>query len=514
MNDAIKMKGTGEGKVGFHLLCGGVSHLISVGIAFFLTPFLIGRLGIETYGFYPIALEAMAVIGLLMGVLSATANRYVAVEYMGERRAEAGKYLSTVFFSSLGLFLLLLAPAILFVVFSDSLLDMPVGQTGQIKGFLALMMGAAFLDAVTAVLGASYETTGRLDLRAAQELATVLVKGSLLWFLLSGVLPISVISVGAAVLASSFVGALFRIFMARHLIPDILPRREQFSGAALRRVLASGTWYSVNELGGWLIGGGLLLLVNRMLGAAEAGVYSLALTASRVVCGVMMVAAGVFVPTLTRQFAKGDRAALLREILRCERLVGLFALVGVSMTVGFLREFLEVWLSAENTPLLRLLTVMAIIPILSVACALPFFHLAVVMDRVRKMALLYLAGALLGVAAAIAAVFLGVGILGVAAVSFGCRVLWFSVFMPLYAARLLGVEPLTLFTPVVRTYVGAALSVVLIFALKGVCRMSSPLAVFIVGAVSLCAVLAVGFFAVYAKNMVDFGEDIRYNSKK
>lgn len=500
MNEAVKKKKLFGGRLGINLVCGGASHLISAGIALFLTPFLIGRLGIELYGFYPIALELMAAAGLIMGLLNSTAGRYIAVEYARGKKEEARIYFSTVFFSAMLLSAVLFLPMLLFVIFSDSFLDMPRGFVGEIKIFLSLMLAAGLTDAASAVFGSSYEMTDRLDFRAAQELAVVFVKALLLWFLLSGVLPISVVSVGIAVLSSSLVAACIRFFMARLLTPDVLPRKSAFSRAALRRVLASGTWYSVHELGGFITAGGFLILVNVVFGAADAGVYSLALTASRVFGGVMMMLAGLFIPTATKQFARGKDEALVKDILRGERLVGFFALVGVSMAVGFLREFFELWLGAENTPFLRLLTVMAILPMLSVSCALPFFNLAVVMNRIRKMALLYAAGALIGLAISIAlALFSNVGIFGVAMVSFAVRVLWYSVFMPLYAAHLLHTEPLTLLLPILRTYIGAGVSVGLILALKSVCQLSSLVAVLVAGAVSLCATLVIGFFAVYGK---------------
>ncbi len=500
MNEAVKKKRTKDRRLGINLICGGVSHLISAGIAFFLTPFLIRRLGIELYGFYPIALEVMAVAGLVMGILNSTARRYVAVEYAAERKKEAKEYFSTVFWAGVLLSAILVIPFMLFVLFSDSFLDMPRGQAGEIRLFLALMLLSGLADAATAIFGASYETSNRLDFRAVQELTAVFVKAILLWFLLSGVLPISIVSVGIAVLVSSIVAACIRIFMARLLTPDILPKWRAFSLAALRRVLSSGTWYSVNELAGWITAGGFLILVNVGFGAEAAGVYSLALTASRVFGGVMIMLAGVFIPTAVRQFAKGDGEALCADVIRGEKLVGFFTLVGVSMTVGFLKEFFSLWLGAENTQLLRLLTVMAILPMLSVSCSLPMFNLAVVMNRLKRMSLLYAAGALIGLAVSLLlALWTDFGILGIAMVSFAVRVLWYSIFMPLYTARLLCAEPLRLILPILRTYIGAALSVGIIFALKSVCQISSLLALLLVMAVCLCAVLIIGFFAVYGR---------------
>ncbi len=500
MNKATPENRVFGGRLSANLICGGISHVISAAIALVLTPFLIGRLGIEMYGFYPIALEAMAVIGLLTGMLTSTAVRYVSVEYAGGRREEAGCYFSTVFYGSMLASLFLAVPALLFAIFSDRFLNMPHGAHGEIKIFLALMLLSSLTDAVTSVFGAGYVISGRLDLRAAGELSAVLVKAVLLWFLLSGVLPVSVVSVGVAVLVSSVASACIRIWLSHMLVPDVVPRWRDFSRAYLWRVLGSGLWYSVDSLGTWLMGGGLLILVNMVFGAERAGVYSLSLTAARVFGGVLLMLTGVFVPTVTKQFASGESDALLSDVLRSMRMVGFFALVGISMAVGFLREFLALWLGAQNTPLLRLLCVFSLVPMLSVACALPLFQLSVIMNRLRRMALLYVSGSLLGLAVALGlAVFTSVGIFGVSAVSFAVRVVWYSVCMPFFGARLLSCEPMRLLLPVLRTYIGGALSVGVIMALKSVCRIDSlPILIFVM-AVSLCAVLVIGYFSVWGR---------------
>ena len=500
MNKATPEKRIFNGRLGKNLISGGISHIVSAALSLVLTPFLIGRLGIEMYGFYPIALEAMAVIGLLMGVLNSTAGRYVAVEYAGGRREEAGRYFSTVFFDGLFAALLLAAPAMLFVVFSDGILDMPYGKETEIKIFLALMLLSCLIDAVTSVFGAGYVISGRLDLRAVQDLSAVFVKAILFWFLLSGVWVVSMIGVGVAVLVSSVVSACIRIWLAHVLVPDVRLKWRDHSVAYLWRVLGSGLWYSVESLGTRLTGGGLLLLVSIAYGAERAGVYSLSLTAARVFGSVLLMLAGVFVPTVTRKFADGDREALLSDVLCGIRMVGFFALVGVSMAVGFLKEFLELWLGAENTPLLRLLCVFSLVPMLSVATALPLFQLSVIMNRLRRMALLYVAGALLGLAAALGiAMLTEVGIFGVAAVSFAVRVVWYSVCMPFFGARLLSCEPIRLLFPVLRTHVGAAISVGAIIALKSVCRIDSIPSLMLVMAVCLCSVLVIGYFSVYGR---------------
>lgn len=491
-----------SGRLPFNLICGGISHLLSAAIALFLTPLLLSRLGVELYGFYRTALEAVTILGLFSGLLGSTVSRYVAVEYAAGRRENAKQFFSTVFWGQLALLGILAVPSVLFVVFCDSFLEIPNESLTAVRWLFVWMLGAGFVDAGSSVFGSVYTATGRLDFRAAQELSAVLVKAVLLWVLFGGTMGVSPVGVGVAIFVSSVVGAILRVILARWLLPEFSPSPKYCKLAALKRVAASGIWYSVYELGTWLPSGAFLLVASLFLGAEQAGVFSVSLTASHFFGGIIAMLAGLFIPSTAKRYAVGEHEALTDDVIKGEKLVGFFSLIGVSLTVGFLPEFFEFWLGAENTPLLRLLTVLMVVPCLSAAGALPIFNLAVVMNRLWRIALFYVGGSLLGLGAAIGiSYFTELGVLGLGVLAFGVRVLWHSVFMPLIAGRLLGINPLRFYLPVLRTYLGAALSVVGIWGFKHLCVIGSVFSLAAVAFVCACAVGVVGYLCVYGRQI-------------
>lgn len=499
MNETTLCERTSERRMAVNTVCNLGSHLISAAIAFFLTPYLIAELGLEAYGFYPVAVELMAVFALFSGMLNATATRYVAVEMAGGREENAGRYFSTVFFSNIALSGLLLLPMAAAILFCDRFLNIPEGMVGELRIFFLLMLASVLVDGIFSVFGVAYSVTERLDLRAGQQLTAVLVKAGLLWLLLSVFRP-SVISVGVAVLAASFAAGLVSLTMSRYLAPRLAVSIADVSRLHLKHVVASGFWYSFSRLGVFLITGAFLFAVNLLYGARAGGTYSVALTVSRVLSGVLTVLAGLFMPTMEKRFATGEVEALAQTVRRGQRTVGFFALVGTSMCIGFCREFFSLWLGAENTPTLRLLTVLLVLPSLSVASALPILDLALVMDRMRRLSLLFVGGTLLGLAAAIAAgAFLHAPVLVMAAVSAGVQIVWYSGVLPLVAGRLLGAEPLTFYLPVLRTYLGCAVAVGFVVFVKSVFAVDSWLRLFVMLGVCLLAVMAMGYLILFGK---------------
>ncbi len=498
MNEITVKPDRFRSRTAVNLVCNATSHAISALIAFFLTPYLTAALGVEVYGFYPIAIEMMAFFSLFSGLLNATATRYVSIEAAGGRMADARGYFSTVFFSNAALAGGLLLPMSAVILLLDRVLNIPAARVGEMRIFFLLMLASVLVDALFAVSSAAYSISGRLDLRAGQGLVGALVKAGVL-FLLFSVLPPSIIGIGVAVFASSLAMGLVQLTMSRYLVRELKVSARDFSLARLWQVVSSGFWYTFLRFGTFLLSGAFLFAVNLLYGAREGGVYAVALTVSRVLGGVLLMAAGIFMPVMERHFGKADTAALRDTVVRGQRTVGFCAMVGVSMCVGFCREFFALWVPQINTFSLRLLTVLLVVPALAVASALPILDLSLVMNRMRRLSLLFGGVSLLSLAAAIAAaVFLRADILVVAGISAGVQTLWYAGFLPYFGARLARVSLLTFYLPVLRTYGGAAAAVGLLTLVREVFAVDSWLKFLVMTGVCLAATGAIGALAIFS----------------
>ncbi len=499
MNEIAMKDKLQDRRTAVNLICNLGAHGLSAVIAFFLTPYLVRTLGLAIYGFYPVAIELMGFFALFSGLLNATATRYISIEVARGAKGTAQKYFSTVFFANAALSALLLLPMAAVVVFCDRFLDIPAEQIGQVRIFFLLMLASVLVDAVFAVFSAAYSVSGRLDLRAGQQLVGVLVKAGLLWLLMSIFRP-NIVGIGVAVLGASFAVGILQMAMSGHLMRDIAISARDISLLHLRQVVASGFWYSVWRLGVFAVTGAFLFAVNILYGAVAGGTYSVALTVSRVFGGVLLVMSGVYVPVMEKRFAEDDRAALGEAVIKGQRTVGFFSLVGAAMCIGFCHEFFSLWLGEDNSMTLRLLTVMLTVPALAAATALPLVNLTLVVNRMRRLSLLFLGGTLLTLAAA---VFLGAfykwDILTLGALSALAQTVWYAFFMPFFGARFLGRSPLDFYAPVLRTYLGCALSVALLCVVKTVFSVDSWLKLVVMFSVCLIAVALIGYLTVFGR---------------
>lgn len=487
-------------RVAFNMMCSTAAHLLSAVIAFMITPFLIARVGLEAYGFYPISSELVGFFGLFCGVVNATASRYITVEDARGNRREADQYFSTVFFANLFLCAFLLVPMGLFVGFVDRILSIPEGLVGELRLFFALVLATVLINALSSAFGSAYSISNRLDLRSAQELIAVLLKAAILFALLGGGYSSSIVSIGVALLISTAAGAVIQCLMCRRLAPELTISWGNVSRPHAGRVFASGLWYTLDRLGAFLMTGGLLIVSNMLFTAEGVGVYSVSVTAARSMSGVLLMLSGVFLPVTAKRFARGETDRLRADIIRDQKVTGFFAAVGAAVAIGFCNEFFELWLPSENSPLLRILTILSIVPVTVIAAALPIVNLGMVMNRMRRLSLLFVAGGMLTLAAVIlVSCFTSAGVIGVAVISAAAQFLWYAALVPLFAARLLRVSARDFYRPTLRTVLACGLSVVLILAVKSVARITDWGHLILIGAVCLVASLVISFLCVFGK---------------
>ncbi len=499
MNQLTALASESKRRIAFNMACSATAHILSAAIAFIITPFLIARVGLEAYGFYPISAELLSFFGLFGGIINATAARYVTVEDARNNQAEAKRYFSSVFFANLALSLILLIPMGLFVALLDRFLSVPPSLVGELRLFFALTLATVPIHAISSAFGSTYSVTNRLDLRSAQELIAVLLKAAVLFSLLGGGFSSSIVSIGIALLVSTVCGAIIQILMCRRLTPELSPSLRHLSLSHLCRVAASGFWYTLDRLGAFLMTGGLLLLSNMLFTADGVGVYSVSMTASRALCGGLLMLASIFLPVTAKRYARGEYDRLRADVIRDQKITGFFAAVGVAFAVGFCDEFFHLWLGNPD-PRLRVLTVLSLLPTVAIASALPLINLGVIMNRMRRLSLLFVAGGLLTLAAVIlVSCFTEAGVLGVAALSAAAQLLWYTVAVPLFSARILKTRLTSLLLPMLRAFGACLVTVGIILTVKSVAPADSWLRLGIIGAVCLVAGTVSSFLVVFGK---------------
>ena len=92
-----------------------ISMIVSLGISFVLTPYLIENLGKEAYAFYPIANNFVSYMTIITMTLNSMASRFITIEISRQNKKKAQEYFSSVLGANIVLASLLLIPMICIV---------------------------------------------------------------------------------------------------------------------------------------------------------------------------------------------------------------------------------------------------------------------------------------------------------------------------------------------------------------------------------------------------------------
>lgn len=505
MNKTVTCRARASRQTAINLVCSIAEHLVSVGIALVLTPFLVNRLGIELYGIYPTVLEVAALFGVFYGIINSTSSRYVAVEAERGNGEAASEYFSSAFFANVALSVILLLPMAITAIFADRFLEVTAWQVADLRIFMLLAFGATVTDAIAAAFGSVYHVTNRLDLRAAQQLAGAVTKAGTLIILFSFFKP-TLAGVGAAIFASSAVIALFQIIVCKKLAPALSVLPSAFSKNALRKLTASGLWYSFNRAAAILMGGGILIVAGMFLSPELSGAYSVAFVFSNALSGIILTLAAVLVPVSIKCFARGERQRLKDSLVRDQRVMGFFAAVALSVSAVFCGDFFTLWLGDEASRTLIRVAIILTAPILSLACATPIINVAMVMNRTRRLSLVFLGGGFITLALALAvARFTPFGAVGLAVVSALAQTVWYSIAVPIFASKVFGCKVKTFLAPVAQTYLSAGLSLVCTTLISLVCNINGWAGLVIVCAFSAVVACVVSFFGIFNSFKLKFG---------
>lgn len=173
-------------------------------ISFWLSPFVVGRLGEEAYGFINLANNFVSYASLLSVAINSMSSRYISVEYNSGRVEEAKSYFCSVFVVNCFLYGLILIISIIFIGRIELIINIPSKFLFQVKlTFLLsfLNMGASLIG--TVYMAASF-TTNKMHYNSLIQIVSNVVK-TIVVFVLFSVLPAKIYYLSIATLVAGII---------------------------------------------------------------------------------------------------------------------------------------------------------------------------------------------------------------------------------------------------------------------------------------------------------------------
>ncbi len=457
-------------QMSINIIASLVSFGVTMGINFFLTPYLVDSLGTEAYGFIGLANNFVQYATIITAALNSMSGRFISVAYHKGQKEKASRLFSSVLVADLILAGVMLIATALITSYIDVLLQVPKELVMSVKLTFGLTFLTYVLSVVTAIFTTATYVKNRVDINSIRDIISHLIKVVLIVGLFT-FLPAQLYYVALATLGSGIFLLIANITVKRKILPDIKIDIKKFELGLVKTLIFAGIWMSLAQLSNTLLSGLDLLICNLTLGATMMGLMSIAKTVPNCITILISTIANVFAPHYTILYAKNDIVGLVKEVKFTSKILSFILTVPLAGFIVFGTDFYSLWQPTKTADEIRIIQTISVL-----ACVMYLFTahtqaLTMLNSVCNKMRLPVL-------------VALGVGIVSTVSVLIIVNVFNFSdelnayiiagmssllmslraiLFIPIYSAYLLKQKPATFYPTILRGWV-TFVAVTLLFA--------------------------------------------------
>jgi O-antigen/teichoic acid export membrane protein len=314
----------------------------SVGVNFFLSPYVVHTLGNTAYGVWVLLGSLVGYMGLLdLGVRSAV-MRYVARHHARVEDAEAGTVTSSavVIFSIAGL--IAITASVVIAVLLDRLFQVPPELLGVARVVVILGGLNVAVALVSGVFGGVVAALQRFDLNSILEIGIGAIRAVVIVLALGagwGLLALSLIQ-----LACTVARAAAQYGMVRRLYPELRYRFQGLRRDEVRKIFSFSIYSSLLHISGALIFSADSVVIGAFLPVATIAFFAIGATLTDYTRTVISSISQTITPRASALDGVGAGGELARVLLKAGAVA---SLVVLPITITFLvrgPSFIGLWM--------------------------------------------------------------------------------------------------------------------------------------------------------------------------
>jgi len=485
-----------------NLISTSIAFIVQFGVNFFLTPYIINSLGSEAYSYIPIANNFVGYTNIITVAFYSMTGRFVSIEYNQKKYSEATKYFNSALISNCFLVLILVFPALVFTVEIEHIINVPVEFVSDVKLTFGLSFANMLLTLSAAAFGSVYYVTNRLDINAKRNIEGNILRAIILIGMFS-LLPVKIYYLNATILLVGIYLVCMNIYYTRKLMPEIRVNFRASSLSAIKTMLSSGIWNSLNQASNIMLTTLDLFLANLFAGSYAAGLYSVSKTVPNFILSIITMLVGVFVPQLTIYFAKQKKRQLNKMLSYSIRFMGVVCSFPIGFLIIFGKDFFQLWVPTQNSSYLHILSILTLIPLAISCCTEVVYNIFTIVNKLKVPAfVLFGLGILNTIGVLVLLNFTSLGVIAIPIVAIIVSVLRNLIFTPIYASRFcLSISNSYIYIAIARGLLCTLIMVIISMLYRKFIYFANTWSLFILAAIvcSICAA-AVNFFVIFDKD--------------
>lgn len=434
-----------------------VNYLISL----ILTPFITTHISTEAYGFVTLAKTVSDYGIIITGCLNAFAGRYIAIAYHENKEDKVNEYYSSVVIANVLLLAFVMVAHVFFIWKLEFFLIIPDDIMTEVKILFSLDIMNNMFHALVNTFSASAYVTNRLDIIDRNRLISYIFQAVILW-LFYLLLPAKIYYVGIALIVSNIVLGLLNYNSCRRLTPDVQIKCRHFSFSAVKDLVVSGIWNSINNIGNLLNSGLDLLVSNWLLSAKDVGELSIVKTISTIISTLIQLLSRPFQPYLLKYYSEKK----VEDVIRVFKLeIKFSSFFSNTITIGLIcfgNAYYRLWVPNQNIELLQGLTIVTVILYIFEGMIQPLFFVYTLTLHNKKPCIVTIVSGILNVTGMfILLTNTQLGLYAVVGTTTVLGIINYCVFTPLYTTRCMGIEWYTFYPAIIRASMSFVIALII-----------------------------------------------------
>lgn len=444
-----------------------VSFFVQLAINFFLSPYLVEHLGDAAYGFIGLANNFVSYASILTVALNSMASRFISIEINRQNYKKANEYYSSIFIADIILSIVVAIASAVIIVNLQNLINIPEELIGDVKLTFSLVFVNFIITILSTVFTVATFVKNRVDISSIRNITSNILKVILLIIMFAFLSP-KIYYIAIASIICSIYLLIANIKITKKIASKLVLRVKDFKAKAVKTIISSGIWNSINNFSRVLLIGVDLIIANIFLGADAMGILSIAKTIPTAVESLLAAISGAFTPQFTILYSQNKKEELINEVKFSTKLLSLLMTVPLAGFIVFGYDFYQLWMpykTADEIMQLQCLSVLALLPYILSSYIFTFSSIDTVTNQLKRPVIVQLIIAILTVITEIIAIqTTNWGLYALSAVSAFYWALKIVVFTPINAAYNLKVKWTTFYPPFCKAVI-CMMIIILLFSI-------------------------------------------------
>ncbi len=410
-----------------------LSFALSMGLSFWITPFIVHSLGEASYSFVPTTYQIVSYMSVITVSVTAISGRFFTISKTRGDQQTAQAYFSSTLAATLLLSAVLLIPLALSNLFLHQILNIPPALLSQVRLAHGIACAVFLVTFFTASFNIAPFAANKLYLTGSINIVQTVVRTFATFVVCVAFVP-SIPLVMLCYLVAAVCMLALSVVVFKRLEPTvkITPR----GATKTKEMLSSGMWASLSEIGVILFLQIDLFVANRTLSPFDAGQYAVVLQLPTLLRSFASAVTSIFTPVVVSLYAQKKITQTISYINRAVKYTGLLLSLPIGILCGLGATFLSLWIGPSYRSQQMILAVLT----LHLAINLPVQIIMSIQTAQNKLKIPAFATVILGALNFAAAYVLAgpckMGALGIAISGSVVLTLKNLVFTPLYAAHI------------------------------------------------------------------------------